>query len=88
MRGAGDVIWAPPNRVLPRFRIADLERQTALMAIAFDDARALIAADPDLTSPRGHGGENTALAVGSGQSDRNDFSGLERPVEHFVHECS
>ena len=52
MRGAGDVLGTAQSG-LPRFRIADLERQAGLMAIAKDDARALIAADPDLTSPRG-----------------------------------
>ena len=52
MRGAGDVIGTAQSG-LPRFRIADLERQAALMAVAQDDARALINADPDLTSPRG-----------------------------------
>ncbi len=52
MRGAGDVLGTAQSG-LPQFRIADLERQTALLAIANDDARALIAADADLTSPRG-----------------------------------
>ncbi len=52
MRGAGDVIGTAQSG-LPRFRIADLERQAALMAVAQSDARALLAQDPDLTSPRG-----------------------------------
>lgn len=52
MRGAGDVIGTAQSG-LPRFRIADLERQAALMALAQSDARALLAADPDLSSPRG-----------------------------------
>ena len=52
MRGAGDVIGTAQSG-LPRFRIADLERQAALMAVAQSDARALLAADPDLTGPRG-----------------------------------
>ena len=34
-------------------RVADLERQSALMEIAQTDARRLLACDPKLTSPRG-----------------------------------
>ena len=52
MRGAGDVLGTAQSG-LPRFRIADLERQTSLLALANDDARALIALDPELTSERG-----------------------------------
>ena len=52
MRGAGDLIGTAQSG-LPRFRVADLERQGALMAIAQTDARKLLADDPDLTTPRG-----------------------------------
>ncbi|PWJ20414.1 ATP-dependent DNA helicase RecG [Jannaschia seohaensis] len=52
LRGAGDVIGTAQSG-LPRFRIADLERQTGLMDLASRDARALLAADPSLESPRG-----------------------------------
>ena len=52
MRGAGDVIGTAQSG-LPRFRIADLERQAALMAVAQTDARKLLLDDPDLISPRG-----------------------------------
>ncbi|WP_421907627.1 ATP-dependent DNA helicase RecG [Mameliella sp.] len=52
MRGAGDVIGVAQSG-LPRFRIADLERQAALMSVAQSDARRLLAEDPDLTGPRG-----------------------------------
>lgn len=52
MRGAGDVLGTAQSG-LPKFRIADLERQTALQAMARDDARKLIADDPTLESPRG-----------------------------------
>lgn len=52
MRGAGDVIGLAQSG-LPRFRVADLESQAALMAIAQSDARRLLADDPDLTGPRG-----------------------------------
>ncbi|HEY9039194.1 MAG TPA: ATP-dependent DNA helicase RecG [Roseovarius sp.] len=52
MRGAGDVIGTAQSG-LPRFRIADLEGQAGLMAVAQSDARKLLADDPDLTSPRG-----------------------------------
>ncbi len=52
MRGAGDVIGTAQSG-LPRFRIADLERQAGLMATAQTDARKLLADDPGLTSDRG-----------------------------------
>lgn len=52
MRGAGDLIGTAQSG-LPRFRVADLERQAGLMAVAQSDARALLAVDPDLTGPRG-----------------------------------
>ena len=52
MRGAGDVIGTAQSG-LPRFRIADLERQAGLMAMARQDARALLERDPRLDSPRG-----------------------------------
>jgi ATP-dependent DNA helicase RecG len=52
MRGAGDVIGTAQSG-LPKFRIADLERQAGLMAIAQSDARALLASDPGLKSERG-----------------------------------
>ncbi|PSL17387.1 ATP-dependent DNA helicase RecG [Shimia abyssi] len=52
MRGAGDLIGTAQSGV-PRFRIADMEGQAALMAVAQSDARKLLHDDPDLTSPRG-----------------------------------
>ncbi|MBN2630039.1 MAG: ATP-dependent DNA helicase RecG [Rhodobacteraceae bacterium] len=52
MRGAGDLIGTAQSG-LPRFRVADLERQAALMAVAQSDARALLAVDPGLTGVRG-----------------------------------
>ena len=52
IRGAGDMIGTAQSG-LPRFRIADLERQAALLAVAQSDARALLAMDPALTGPRG-----------------------------------
>jgi ATP-dependent DNA helicase RecG len=52
MRGAGDLIGTAQSG-LPKFRVADLERQAGLMAVAQSDARKLLADDPALTSPRG-----------------------------------
>ncbi len=52
MRGAGDLIGTAQSG-MPKFRIADLETQTALMAVAQTDARALLVADPALGSDRG-----------------------------------
>ncbi len=52
MRGAGDVIGTAQSGI-PRFRIADLERQAGQMAVAQTDARALLNDDPKLESDRG-----------------------------------
>jgi len=52
MRGAGDLIGVAQSG-LPRFRLADAERQSGLMATAQSDARKLLADDPDLSGPRG-----------------------------------
>ncbi|MEM9032680.1 MAG: helicase-related protein, partial [Pseudomonadota bacterium] len=52
MRGAGDVIGTAQSG-LPRFRIANLERQAGLMALAQSDARRLLESDPRLESDRG-----------------------------------
>ena len=52
MRGAGDLIGTAQSG-LPRFRVADMESQIALMDIAQSDARKLLHDDPELTSERG-----------------------------------
>jgi ATP-dependent DNA helicase RecG len=52
MRGAGDLIGTAQSG-LPRFRVADLERQAGLMALAQSDARKLLHDDPALAGPRG-----------------------------------
>ncbi len=52
IRGAGDLIGTAQSGV-PRFRVADLEQQAGLMAIAQSDARNLLQSDPDLTGARG-----------------------------------
>ena len=52
MRGAGDMIGTAQSG-LPKFRVADLERQSALMALAQSDARKLLHDDPELQSKRG-----------------------------------
>ena len=52
MRGAGDLIGTAQSG-LPRFRIADLERQAGLMQIAQSDARAFLERDPKMVSDRG-----------------------------------
>ncbi len=52
MRGAGDVIGTAQSGI-PRFRIADLERQAGQMAVAQSDARALLNDDPKLETERG-----------------------------------
>ena len=52
MRGAGDVIGTAQSG-LPRFKVADLEQQSALMATAHQDARMLLQSDPILIGTRG-----------------------------------
>ena len=52
MRGAGDLIGTAQSG-LPRFKVADLEHQSGLMAMAQSDARKLLADDPTLESSRG-----------------------------------
>ncbi|MEQ6247924.1 ATP-dependent DNA helicase RecG [Sulfitobacter sp. HNIBRBA3233] len=52
MRGTGDLIGTAQSGI-PRFRVADLEKQAALMAVAQTDARKLLADDPTLDSDRG-----------------------------------
>ncbi|MFB2595902.1 DEAD/DEAH box helicase [Paracoccus sp. p4-l81] len=52
LRGAGDLIGTA-QAGLPRFQIADLERQAGLMAVAQSDARKLLADDPGLVTDRG-----------------------------------
>ena len=52
MRGTGDLIGTAQSGV-PRFKVADLERQTGLMAIAQSDARKLLHDDPKLITDRG-----------------------------------
>ncbi|MEM8653920.1 MAG: ATP-dependent DNA helicase RecG [Pseudomonadota bacterium] len=52
MRGYGDLIGTAQSG-LPRFQVADMERQAGLMAVAQSDARKLLADDPKLLSPRG-----------------------------------
>lgn len=52
MRGAGDLIGTAQSG-LPKFRIADMERQAGLMQVAQQDARKLLEEDPGLETERG-----------------------------------
>ena len=52
MRGTGDLIGTAQSGV-PRFKVADLERQAGLMATAQSDARKLLNDDPALETERG-----------------------------------
>ena len=95
MRGAGDLIGTAQSG-LPRFRVADLERQAALMAIAQSDAPQAVERRPwpDLAPWRG--GTAFVVAAGSGPRHQADFGRLARfrlcriapALFRFVLECS
>ncbi|MCX8508549.1 MAG: ATP-dependent DNA helicase RecG, partial [Rhodobacteraceae bacterium] len=69
MRGAGDLIGTAQSG-LPKFRVADLERQAGLMAVAQTDARALLGADPGLTGARGQAARVLLWLTGQDQAIR------------------
>ncbi len=69
LRGAGDVLGLAQSG-LPRFRIADLERDSALMARARDEARLALHTDPDLATPRGKALTLLLYLMGRDQSVR------------------
>jgi ATP-dependent DNA helicase RecG len=52
IRGAGDLLGVR-QAGLPKFGIADLEQDGELMRVAQDDARLVLAQDPDLSKERG-----------------------------------
>ena len=52
MRGFGDLIGTAQTG-LPRFQVAEVERQAALMAVAQSDARKVLSDDPALKTKRG-----------------------------------
>ena len=51
LRGAGDMLGTAQSG-LPRFRIADVVRDTGLMELARDEARLVLHTDPELTGER------------------------------------
>ncbi|MEM7059569.1 MAG: ATP-dependent DNA helicase RecG [Pseudomonadota bacterium] len=63
LRGAGDLLGTAQSG-LPRFRIADLARDTGLMELARDDARLFLNEDPDLASTRGKSLVNLLYLMG------------------------
>ena len=69
MRGAGDVIGTAQSG-LPRFRIADLERDTGLMALAQKDARTLLTLDPTLEGDRGRAARLLLWLMGQDEAIR------------------
>lgn len=69
MRGAGDVIGTAQSGI-PRFRIADLERDTGLMALAQNDARALLTTDPTLEGVRGRAARHLLWLMGQDEAIR------------------
>ncbi|TVR98667.1 MAG: ATP-dependent DNA helicase RecG [Rhodospirillales bacterium] len=52
LRGAGEVLGTRQSGV-PDFRLANLDHHQGLLAVARDDARLVLAQDPDLATPRG-----------------------------------
>ena len=75
MRGAGDLIGTAQSG-LPRFRVADLERQAALMAVAQTRCAAAAGRRPGADKPARAGGADAAVAAGSGPGDPADFGGM------------
>lgn len=69
MRGAGDVIGVAQSG-LPRFRVADMERQAGLMAVAQSDARALLTTDPGLEGDRGRAARVLLWLMGQDEAIR------------------
>lgn len=74
LRGAGDVLGVKQSG-LPVFRFADLERQMDLMQIAQQDARALLAKDPDLSTERGAAAQVLLHLMGRDEAIRYLTSG-------------
>ncbi|MEM7241008.1 MAG: ATP-dependent DNA helicase RecG [Pseudomonadota bacterium] len=70
IRGAGDILGTA-QAGLPKFRIADLERDMALMQMARDDARLILERDPSLESPRGQALKTLLYLMGA-----DDYIGL------------
>ena len=52
LRGAGELLGTRQSG-FPEFRLADLAVHSDLLATARDDARLILARDPDLSDPRG-----------------------------------
>ncbi|MDP2124530.1 MAG: ATP-dependent DNA helicase RecG [Parvibaculum sp.] len=52
LRGAGELLGTRQSG-MPSFRIARVDEQRELLAAAYDDARLVLNADPELVSPRG-----------------------------------
>jgi ATP-dependent DNA helicase RecG len=52
LRGAGELLGKRQSG-MPEFKLADLAAHADLLAAARDDARLILARDPELKSPRG-----------------------------------
>ena len=52
LRGPGELLGTRQSGA-PEFRLADLARDRDLLSIAHDDAKVILANDPELQSPRG-----------------------------------
>jgi ATP-dependent DNA helicase RecG len=78
IRGAGDLIGTAQSG-LPRFRIADLETQTPLMALAQSGARALLGRDPGLETTQGRAARTLLWLMEQDKAIRLDPGGLMGP---------
>ena len=66
LRGAGELLGTRQSG-LPEFRIAELPVHVELVAAARDDARLILAADPELDIGPWTGAAHPALSLGRGR---------------------
>ena len=69
LRGEGELLGTRQSGT-PGFRVASIEAHGDLLAIARDDARLLLAQDPELEGPRGQAVRNLLYLFGRDEAVR------------------